>query len=158
MLYSDVLIKCTVSFIPRFCYVQLSVGCSIRSPYCPRLRALHPSYALLAPPAPLQCTVAPLLSRTDASPSHFAILNVRRLFIEIQYLQVKLLPQMSATLHLSYFPDSPEPNAHPPILHLLAETSSRLKVSPACIQGATGCLHSPVKFHLQLVRMQCIPV
>ena len=46
-----------------------------------------PSTLCLHPLQPFSFAVAPLVSRTDASRSHFAILNVRRLFIEIQYLQ-----------------------------------------------------------------------
>ena len=119
-------------------------------PCTPATLCLHP----LHPLHPLQPCNAPFLSCTDASPSHFAILNVRRLFIEIQYLQVKLLPQMSATLHLSYIPDSPEPNASHP--------SSTFWMKP----------HLGWKFHLPAgcnrvlaqsssiyrVRMHCIPV
>ena len=109
------------------------------------LQALHPSSSsALHPPIPgTPCQPALLLL---APP--FAILNVGRLFIEIQYLHVQLLPQYvgsSCIKTLSHIPESPAPCASPiPILHLLA--SSGLKVSPECKlqQGELGFSHSPV--------------
>ena len=98
------------------------------------LHPLHPCNAPLHPSYPALMLLLPILQFWMFSDY----------LLKSNICNVKLLPQMSATLHLSYFPDSPEPYAHPPFLHLLAEASSRLKVSPACIQGATGCLHSPV--------------
>ena len=140
-------------------------------PCTPATLCLHP----LHPLHPLQLCNAPLLSCTDASPSHFAILNVRRLFIEIQYLQVKLLPQMSATLHLSNIPDSPEPNASHPSstfwmkphlgwkfhqvqqgactaqFHLQGEDALHPSLTCSRVQARMCKTHSPVmRFHLIL--------
>ena len=89
------------------------------------LHPLHPCNAPLHPSYPALMLLLPILQFWMFSDY----------LLKSNICNVKLLPQMSATLHLSYFPDSPEPNAH---------QSSTFWLKP----------HLGWKFHLPAYRVQ----